>query len=238
MRPIIEKMALRPFYILAGLLCLTAGIGAVSYEWTARSGESGFRLDVPEGWRTWESVKRNGVIVQFRRGNSRIEVRSIAAKDSFSIQQILNQKAARLSAEYPLVRYIGERPSRHAAELTLTSWEIRLKGMTFIEESAVYLAPEGPVVVSCMVRQDELEKYRTHCENAFYSLTLGGSQPEKSVAKADLMQNLQKLYLLHMPGNLQPVPPEMLLTAPPPQTIPKPTIQYDENYILPAEENR
>ncbi|HNE18609.1 MAG TPA: hypothetical protein PKM44_01395 [Turneriella sp.] len=229
---------MRPLRILPALLCLTAGLSAVSYEWGARSGESGFRLDVPEGWRTWESAKRNGVIVQFRRGSSRIEVRSMAAKDSFSTQQILNQKAARLSAEYPLVRYIGERPSRYSAELTLTSWEIRVKGKTFIEESAVYLAPEGPVVVSCMVRQDELEKYRTHCENAFYSLALGGAQPEKQVAKSDLTQNLQRLYLLHLPGNLQPVPPETLLTAPPPQTKPKPTIQYDENYILPAEENR
>ncbi len=162
----------------------------------------------------------------------------MAAKDSFSVQQILNQKAARLSAEYPLVRYIGERPSRYSAELTLTSWEIRVKGRVFVEESAVYLAPEGPVVVSCMVRQDELEKYRTHCENAFYSLSLGGVKPEKQIAKSDLTQNLQKLYLLHVPGNLQPLPPEALLSAPPQQATPKPTIQYDENYILPAEENR
>jgi hypothetical protein len=233
-----KKMSLRPISSLAAILCLTAGLSALSYEWGSRAGESGFRLDIPEGWRTWESVKRNGVIVQFRRKSSRIEVRSMAAKDSFSTQQILNQKAARLSAEYPFVRYIGERPSRYAAELTLTSWEIRFKGKTFVEESAVYLAPEGPVVVSCMVPQDELEKYRTHCENAFYSLTLGGAQPEKQVAKSDLTQNLQGLNLLHMPGNLQPVPPETLLSAPQPQTKPKPTIQYDENYILPAEENR
>lgn len=93
-------------------------------------------------------------------------------------------------------------------------------------------------MVSCMVRQEELEKYRTHCENAFYSLTLGSGQPEKQVTKSDLAQNLQRLYLLHLPGNLQPLPPETLLSSPPPQTKPKPTIQYDENYILPAEENR
>ncbi|GAB4439522.1 MAG: hypothetical protein OHK0011_22120 [Turneriella sp.] len=223
---------------LAALLCLTAGLSALSYEWRAHAGESGFRVDIAEGWRTWESAKRNGVIVQFRRGSARIEVRSMATKDSFSVQQILNQKAARLSAEYPLVRYIGERPSRYSAELTLTSWEIQFKGRTYVEESAVYLAPEGPVVVSCMVREDELEKYRTHCENAFYSLTLAGGQPEKQTAKSDLTQNLQKLYLLHVPGNLQPVPPESLLSSPAPETKVKPTVQYDENYILPAEENR
>lgn len=228
-------MFFRQASILTALLCLPAGLGAVGYEWSSRSGESSFRLDVPEGWRTWESVKRNGVIVQFRRGAARIEVRSVAAKDSFSIKQILNQKAARLSAEYPLVRYMGERPSRYSAELTLTSWEIRVKGRVFIEESAVYLAPEGPVVVSCMVRQDELEKYRTHCENAYYSLNLGSGQTKKTVEKSDLVKNLQKLYLLHVPGNLQPLPPEALLSEPP-ET--KTKIQYDENYILPAEENR
>lgn len=231
-------MSLRPVSLLFALLCLATGLDAVTYEWSSRAGESGFRIDVPEGWRIWESAKRNGVIVQFRRGQARIEVRSMAAKDSFSTQQILNQKAARLSAEYPLVRYTGERPSRYSAELTITAWEIRVKGKTFVEESAVYLAPEGPVVVSCMLRQEELEKYRTHCENAFYSLTLGGGQREKQVAKSDLARNLQKLYLLHVPGNLQPLPPETLLGAPPPQTKAKPTIQYDENYILPAEENR
>jgi hypothetical protein len=220
--------------VLAGLLCLPAAVNAVSYEWASRSGEPGFRLDVPENWRVWESAKRNGVIVQFRKGSARIEVRSMSAKDSFGPQQVLNQKAARLSAEYPFVRYIGERPSRHAAELTLTSWEIRIKGKIFIEESAVYLAPEGPVVVSCLVPQDELEKYRTHCENAFYSLTLDGAQLDKAAGKAELLQSLQKLYLLHVPGNLQPVPPETLLAPKTPEV--KPKIQYDENYILPDEE--
>jgi len=223
--------------ILTALFCLPAGLSAVSYVWSSRSGESGFTIDVPEGWRTWESVRRNGVIVQFRHGTSRIEVRSMAAKDSFSVQQILNQKAARLSAEYPIVRYIGERPSRYSAELNLTSWEIHFKGHLFVEESAVYLAPEGPVVVSCMVLKDNLEKYRTHCENAFYSLNLSGMQPGKLIGKSDLEQNLRQLRLLHFPGNVQPLPPETLLNAPP-QTMPKPTIQYDENYILPAEENR
>jgi hypothetical protein len=233
-----KKMPLRPISSLAAVLCLNAGLSALSYEWSSRAGEPGFQLDIPEGWRTWESVKRNGVIVQFRRKSSRIEVRSMAAKASFSTKQILNQKAARLSAEYPFVRYIGERPSRYPAELTLASWEIKSKGRTYIEESAVFLAPEGPVVISCMVPLDEWEKYRTHCENAFYSLTLGGAQPEKQVAKSDLTQNLQGLNLLHMPGNLQVVPPETLLSAPASQAKPKPTIQYDENYILPAEENR
>lgn len=210
---------------------------AAAYEWSSHAGEAGFRVEIPEGWRIWESRRRNGVIVQFRRGNARIEVRSMAAKEGFNTQQVLNQKSARLSADYPMVKYLGERPSRHAAELTLNMWEIHSKGKKYLEESAIYLAPEGPVVVSCFIRHEEVEKYRTECENAYYSLNLGAGEPKEKSATSDLAKELQNLHFLHVPNNLPVIEPETVLEG----TVPsksKPQIQYDENYILPAEEYR
>lgn len=234
----IKQMSLRRTYLPAAFLCLlTAELTAIPYTWSSKAGEASFSLDVPDGWRTWESVKRNGAIVQFRRGHARIEIRSMAAKDGFSVKQILNQKSARLSGEYAVVKYLGERPPNHASELQFSSWEISAKGTTYIDETAVVLSPEGPVVVSCMVRADEKEKFRTHCENAFYSLSLTGEGETKQV-KADVTKQLQKIYFVHIPGNLPVVSPESLMLPQPAQTKPTPSIQYDENYILPDDKNR
>lgn len=207
------------------------------YEWSSHAGEAGFRVEIPDNWRTWESRKRNGVVVQFRRSNARIEVRSMAAKEGFSTQQVLNQKSARLSADYPMVKYLGERASRHTAELTLNMWEIHSKGQKYLEESAIYLAPEGPVVVSCFIPREEVEKYRTECENAYYSLSLGTGEIKTTKVKSDLAKELQNLYFLHVPGNLPLIEPASILGGQAPSTT-KPPVQYDENYILPAEEYR
>lgn len=222
--------------ILGSALCLAAQTHALTYQWTSRSGESGFRLDVPESWRKRESPRRNGIIVQFRQGTAHIEVRSVSARGSYGAQQIINQKAARLSAEYTYVRYVGEKPSRHPTELTLNVWEIQSGGTTFIEESAVYLAPEGPVVVSCRVRHDERQKYRTHCENAYYSLTLTGSPGEKPSA-VDIAQDAEKTQPAPAGVTPKPIPAQAPPVAPAVQKQ-KPTPKYDENYLLPTAEDR
>ena len=68
--------------LLFASLCLfmVGATYAVPYAWQSKNGETGFELDVPEAWRIRESVKRNGVITQFQRGDARIEVRSVGGE--------------------------------------------------------------------------------------------------------------------------------------------------------------
>jgi hypothetical protein len=224
------------------LVCaLSAGpIAAIPYQWESKSGESPFTVDVPDTWRVGESVKRNGVIVQFRRGPARIEVRSFAGKDKLTIPQIVNQKAARLSSEYSLVRLIEEKDSKFRENLHLSVWEIRSRGKMYREETAIALSDLGPVVVSCLIPGNEQDRYRTHCENAFYSLTLEadkGGDWDKKNSKNNLMNELAKIYFFHIPGNLPVLAPEALVNTPIPQK-PAGTIQYDDNFILPDENNK
>ncbi|MBN8221219.1 MAG: hypothetical protein J0L53_09860 [Spirochaetes bacterium] len=223
------------------LIFTTAAAYAVPYQWESKSGESPFTLDVPETWRVWESTKRNGVIVQFRKGHARIEVRSFAGKEKLTISQIVNQKAARLSSEYSLVRLIDERDSKFRENLHLSVWEIRSRGRLYREETAIVVADTGPVVVSCLIPRELEDTYRTHCENAFYSLVLeadkgDGSAPGKRL-KVNLVDELAKLYFLNIPGNLPVIPPEAVLKSIAPVSDQPATnpVQYDDNFILPNE---
>jgi hypothetical protein len=217
-------------------------LGAVPYQWEGKAGESDFTLDVPATWRVLESVKRNGVIVQFRkRGGARIEVRSFAAKEPLTIPQIVNQKAARLASEFSWVKLIEEKDSTYRENLHLSVWEIRSGGKSYREETAIALDNSGPVVVSCLIPQELYARYRTHCENAFYSLSLeadkAGPADEKKVS-GSLADQLARLYFVHMPGNLPVMPPEALINPAGPNKPSAAPIRYDDNYILPDENNK
>ncbi|MBV6494180.1 MAG: hypothetical protein LDLANPLL_02206 [Turneriella sp.] len=217
----------------------SAPLLAQPYQWNSRSGESPFKIDIPENWRPIESVKKNGVIVQFRKGEARIEVRSFVSDTALTIPQIINQKAARLASEYSSVRLIEERDSKFQENLHLSVWEIQTRNRFLREETAIILATEGPVVVSCLVPQSREKKYRTICDNAFYSLALEGDShdntlPAQKIAKASLMDSLGRFYFFHVPGNFAVLAPETVLQAPeisPPQTPRR--IEYDDNFILP-----
>ncbi len=232
---------MRFFPRIALFYALISGAGhAIPYQWESKSGESPFTLDVPETWRTWESVKRNGVIAQFRKGNARIEVRSFAGKEKLTIPQIVNQKAARLSSEYPLVRLIEEKDSKFKENLHLSVWEVRSRGKLYREETAIVISDLGPVVVSCLIPRDQEDKYRTHCENAFYSLVLEADRGDATTGKkmkVNLVDELAKLYFVNIPGNLPVMPPEALMKTSTPQPEQQPTgpTMYDDNFILPNE---
>ena len=232
------RLILRTFSL--GLLCASAALSAIPYQWESKSGESAFTLDVPESWRTWEAVKKNGVIAQFRKGNARIEVRSFASKETLSVAQIVNQKAARLASEYPAVRLIEEKESKFRENLHLSVWEIRHRGKLYREETAIAQSEHGPVVVSCLIPADRYATFRTHCENAFYSLILDADKTSESggSTKVDLSRELQRLYYMNIPGTLPVIAPEVLMGTP--ATTPKPAnaIQYDDNYILPDSSNK
>lgn len=233
-------MGLRLRAVIFCLGAFSAPTFAIPYQWESKSGESPFTLDVPETWRTWESVKRNGVIAQFRKGNARIEVRSFAGKEKLTIPQIVNQKAARLSSEYSLVRLIEEKDSKFKENLHLSVWEVRSRGRLYREETAIVIADSGPVVVSCLIPRELEDKYRTHCENAFYSLVLDADKGEGNAGKKvknNLMEELAKLYFVHVPGTLPVLAPENLMKTNTPTTSEPATnpVQYDDNFILPNE---
>lgn len=223
------------------ILCVCSA-SAMPYQWESQNGESPFSLDVPESWRAVESKKRNGVIVRFAGGGAHIEIRSLADKDLSSQKKIMNQKAARLASQYNSVRLIDERDSRYRENLHLSVWEIKAGGKVWRDETAIIVGSAGPVVVSCMVPLESYQSHRTHCENAFYSVTLetviATMKPGETVSNSDLMFELSRLYFLNMPGNLPVLTPETLLKTP--TTAPKPetTPQYDENFILPDEKNK
>ncbi len=221
------------------LLPLTGAV-AVPYSWESKNGESAFELDVPEAWRVKESVKRNGVIAQFRRSDARIEVRSFASKGSDEFAQVVNQKAARLASEYTFVRLIDERDSKFRENLHFSVWEFKARGRLYRDETGIVLSAEGPVVVSCVVPADKYIVLRTHCENAFYSISLDGKSspsPDSTASKSDLTAEISRIYYLNMPGNLPVIAPEALLGAQPQKVTPAKT-DYDENYILPDANNK
>lgn len=216
-----------------------APLAAIPYQWEPRSGESAFTVDVPEGWRTWESVKKNGVIAQFRRRDARIEVRSFAGKETLTVAQIVNQKAARLSSEYTYVRLIEEKDSRFRENLHLSVWEIRRKNRSYREETAVVISDHGPVVVSCVIPMERYADFRTHCENAFYSLVLDAEKTDSGQrTKADIVSELAKIQYSNVPGSLPVIAPDTLMGVPAAAPKPAGQIQYDDNYILPDSGNR
>jgi hypothetical protein len=82
---------------------------------------------------------------------------------------------------------------------------------------------------------------RTHCENAFYSITLDGrasSMTSAEVNKIDLVDELSRLYYVNVPGNLGVLSPDAVLGAQPTLAPAATKTEYDENYILPNESNK
>lgn len=226
--------------LIFGLLTAPASFG-IPYSWEAKNGESPFELDVPEAWRIRESVKRNGVIAQFRHGDARIEVRSFTEKDNVEFAQVVNQKAARLASEYSFVRLIDERDSKFRENLHFSVWEFKRQGRLYRDETGIVLSSAGPVVISCVVPAAKYELLRTHCENAFYSITLDGkaeSTTNNDGHKTDLVAELSRIYYLNVPGSLPVLSPEALIGVQPTQAPAAIKTEYDENYILPNENNK
>ena len=86
---------------------------------------------------------------------------------------------------------------------------------------------------------DRYAAYRTHCENAFYSLVLDADKSsEGGKTKVDLAYELQRLYYVNIPGTLPVVAPEVLMGAPASAPKPENKIQYDDNYILPDDASK
>jgi len=218
---------------------LSAAAHAVPYSWESKNGENSFEIDVPDAWRVRESVKRNGVIAQFRKRDARIEVRSFVGKDKSEFAGVVNQKAARLASEFSFVRLIDERNSKYRDDLHLSVWEFKSKGRLYRDETGIVLADAGPVIVSCVVPADKYSELRTHCENAFYSISTSGSSPAttQTTAKADMLADWARIYFVNMPGNLPVIAPEALMVTQPVKAEPA-KINYDENYILPDENNK
>lgn len=212
---------------------------AVPYAWQSKNGETGFELDVPEAWRIRESVKRNGVITQFQKGDARIEVRSFVGKEKSEFSHIVNQKAARLASEFSFVRLVDERDSKFRENLHLSVWEFKTKGRLYRDETGIVIGESGPIVVSCVIPASRYTELRTHCENAFYSISAGGASPatDTQTAKADRLADWARMYYVNMPGNLPVLAPEALMLTQPTKAEPS-KINYDENYILPDENNK
>ncbi|MBL8032145.1 MAG: hypothetical protein JNJ69_00480 [Leptospiraceae bacterium] len=230
-----------PLRIVTLLALGATAAGAIPYQWEPKAGESPFTIDVPDNWRTVEAVKRNGVIAQFRRRDARIEVRSFAARETLTVQQVVNQKAARLASEYSFVRLIEERDSKFRENLHLSVWEVKRRGKLYREETAVVISDQGPVVVSCLIPANMYTQYRTHCENAFYSLVLDAEKGGDAPVKADVYSALRNFSYQNLPGNLPVVAPDALMSSGAGNAAPqKPpgAVQYDDNYILPDEVHR
>ncbi|HRP69648.1 MAG TPA: hypothetical protein PLY93_08970, partial [Turneriella sp.] len=175
----------------------------------------------------------------FRKKNAGIEVRSFTSEKNHTLPQLVNQKAARLSSEYTQVRLIEERDSKFKENLHLSVWEIRTRNKVLREETAIVMANEGPVIVSCLIPKADEQQYRTICDNAFYSVVLDASgeavMPAQKTAKSSVVDFLTRLYFLHVPNNLPSIPPETIFDPPSQQNtvVPPRPIQYDGNYILP-----
>ena len=228
------------------VLYIAGSLHALTYTWQSKNSEPAFKIDIAENFRVLEAVKENGVLIRFKTKRALIEVRSAnTGADKIEFATLVNQKAAQLSSEYTLVKLLSERPSMHRENFYLANWELRRKGITYIDQTGFMIVEGGVLVVSCLARLEDTPSYQYKFSNAIYSLRLlnevvhepkiAQPKPEKS----SLISAMKGLIFTHMPSSLPAfAPAEIMPKVTPLPKKPEKEIQYDDNYILPDIENR
>jgi len=226
------------------LLLIPGSIHALTYTWQSRNAEPAFKIDIAENFRVSEIVKENGASIRFKTKKAIIEVRSFKTQgEKIDFSTLVNQKAARLSSEYTLVKLLAEKTSTHRPNFYLVNWELRRKGVTYIDQSGFMIVDGGILVVSCLARIEDSESYQYKFSNAIYSLRLLNEiadEPKTAhvkIEKLHLVDEMRRLIFTHMPSALSAYTPAEILPKATPQK-PEKEILYDDNYILPDIENK
>lgn len=165
------KIILPTLFLFCGVVW---NLSAISFVWQPRSAEAGFQMDIPADWDQSYLVKKNGVIVEFRKKNTLVEVRSFGLNRDVQLQSLVNQKAARLSAIYSSIKQIYERPSKYRPAVYLSAWRLNKSGETLVEQSAFLVNANKVLVLSCTTPFEDLKQQQVIFENAVFSINFIG----------------------------------------------------------------
>lgn len=162
-------MVLRIILTVTGIL-LPAMLHAYTFQWQQRGNEPGFKIDVPSDYVTDTAVKKNGVIILFRKGRSVIEVRSFLTGSEYSHARLVNARAARLSSRYRNLEILYERPSNYRRGVYLAAWKATDNRTQLIEHTAFIKNGRRVLALSCLAPVSQYAESRTAFANAIFSL--------------------------------------------------------------------
>jgi len=168
-------------------LFIFSPLSSDTIEWRPGKSEPGFIIDVPPDWEKDYQYKENGVILTVSKEGSIIEVRSFSVEKEYSTKELLNKKAARLSAMYSYISSVTEKYIDDNKVDTL--WKLKNKGIIYYEHTVIIKKNKFVISLSCLADEIHARKYDTIFENAVISFAL------------DYEQN-------DLTGNIITIPPE------------------------------
>ncbi|MCS6985295.1 MAG: hypothetical protein NZM25_09265 [Leptospiraceae bacterium] len=187
-------------------LLFYSSLHSVSIHWQSQVGELGFFVEVPPEYRKTYSLRPNGVILSFVYENAAIEVRSFQDEKyaNYSYPELVDLKAARLSALYNGVRLLYEKPSFYRQNMYVAAWELVHEGVRYIEQNAFIKNGAQIVTISCVAPAKNLSRYQVAFENAIFSLTL-----DTATEKISQYLRLKSLILYNRPNREGEAPVEV-----------------------------
>lgn len=191
---------------------------ARSFEWTQKKREPGFSIDIPSDWEHNSVVRSNGALVSFRKDKflkgAMIEVRALVYKGKQSFARLVDQKAARLAAEYSQIRMQEEGPSKFRNEMYFASWLLQVNHAKYIERTAFLVQEEYVLVVSCISSLKTYNNYRITFDNALLSIKFSNFDNDEEEDKEDDkdedlsgLEKLKTLFVFNRPNSIRSIIP-------------------------------
>ncbi len=177
-------------------------ISAFTFYWDSLGGEPGFSVDVPGSWDYHYKKAENGVLFTASQDGSLLEVRSMLLDREYSQLELVNLRAARLTAKYNSVRLLREDTVKDRQEMHMTIWDVHHKGRSYREYAAFLSNGSKAIILSLLVPVEDVKKRQVVLANAVYSLKMEGfskgEPPEEVEPKQDILSESAKTELMNV----------------------------------------
>ncbi|MDH5720325.1 MAG: hypothetical protein OEZ13_06835 [Spirochaetia bacterium] len=147
------------------------------FKWEKKASEPEFEIDIPSNWQYTYITKRNGTVVTITDGIAVIEVRSVQLDKALTQKELINLKAARMSARFSYIRLLYQRKAANHRERYIAAWKVVHKNKQYTEKTAFVLLEDKLLALSCLVLSKDFSNYRVIFDNAAYSLDFSEQKP-------------------------------------------------------------
>lgn len=147
----------------------TAFVWGDTVIWKPNKDEAGFYLDVPPEWEKDYEIKKNGVIFNAVHENLSMTVKSYVVEASTTAREVLNGRAAHLSARNSYIYLLREKILGEKEWGVIAYWKLHHHKKSYLEKTIIYVKNNSVLMLICTGPEKEFEEAKIIFDNAILS---------------------------------------------------------------------
>lgn len=178
-------------------------LNAFTFQWDSVRGEPGFRIDVPDGWDYHYELGNHQVTFFSNQSAAELKVLSKLRGEESSLPELVNRRAAELSAHYSAPFLVREDFVQDRDDLYLAIWDYTEKKEKRRLYSAFLKNKNKTLLLELSVSWKDRDKYNVILANVLYSIQMeggaenirpGSDKVEASVLNEEQLQDLKQYF--------------------------------------------